>query len=178
MLVTVDSRHPKQAKVDLLVLPMTQIDPEKWRLPPRLAAVDKAIGGGLAAILRSGDFRGSSGQHALVYSDGGVPAKRLLLVGLGKAETLDAEAFRRAAGTAVGEAIRLEAKNVAVAVPRTRRVPLKTTARALAEGGVLAGYRFDTHKKPNTVTNETANICSYAKSNVKLFLWLSTFLRL
>ena len=65
MLVTVDSRHPKQAKVDLLVLPMTQIDPDKWRLPPRLSTLDKAIGGGLSAILRSGDFRGSSGQRAL-----------------------------------------------------------------------------------------------------------------
>ena len=147
MLVTVDSRHPKQSKVDLLVLPMTQVDPDKWRLPPRLAAVDKAIGGGLAAILSSGDFRGSSGQTALVYSDGGVPAKRLLLVGLGKAETLDPEAFRRAAGTAIGEAIRLEAKSVAIAVPRTRPVPLKAAAQALAEGGVLAGYRFDTYKK-------------------------------
>jgi len=147
MLVTVDSRHPKQAKAELLVLPMTQIDPDKWRLPPRLAAVDKAIAGGLAAILRSGDFRGKSGQTALVYSDGGVAAKRLLLLGLGEAESLDAEAFRKAGGDAVGEAIRLEAKNVAIAVPRTRPVPLEAAARALAEGAVLARYRFDTYQE-------------------------------
>jgi leucyl aminopeptidase len=153
MLVTVDSHHPKQAKVDLLVLPMLQVDPEKWRLPPRLAAVDKAIGGGLAAILSSGDFRGKSGQRALVYSNGGVPAKRLLLVGLGKAESLDSEAFRRAAGSAVGEAIRLEAKSVAVAVPRTRPVSLEAAAQALAEGGVLARYRFDSYKQKSKAKN-------------------------
>jgi leucyl aminopeptidase len=146
MLVTVDSRHPKDAKVDLLVLPMTQVDPKKWRLPPRLAAIDKAIGGGLGAILRSGDFRGSSGQSALVYSDGGVPAKRLLLIGLGKAEELDADAFRRAGGTAVGEARSRKAKTVAIAVPRTRPVAIDAAAQALAEGGVLATYRFDTYK--------------------------------
>jgi len=147
MLVTVDSHHPKQAKADLLVLPMTQIDPEKWRLTPRLAAVDKVVDGALAAVVRSGDFRGKSGQSALVYSDGGVPAKRLLLVGLGKAEDLDADAFRRVGGTAVGEAIRRKAKRVVIAVPRTRPVALAAAAQALAEGGVLAAYRFDTYKK-------------------------------
>jgi leucyl aminopeptidase len=158
MLVTVDSRHPKQAKVDLLVLPMTQIDPDKWRLPPRLATLDKAINGGITAILRSGDFRGSSGQRALVYPDGGVPSKRLLLVGLGKAEALDAEAFRCAGGTAVGEALRLEAKSIAVAVPRTRPVALAAAAQALAEGGVLASYRFDTYKQKSKAKKRPASL--------------------
>jgi leucyl aminopeptidase len=137
MLVTVDSRQPKNTKVDLLVLPMVEIAPDKWRLTPRLAAVDKAIGGGLSAAIGSGDFRGSSGQHTLLYANGGISAKRILLLGLGPADRLDPEAFRCAAGAAIGEAIRRKASTV---------VTLAAAAQALAEGAVLAAYRFDRYK--------------------------------
>ena len=122
MLVTVDSRNPMDAKVDLLALPMVQIDPEKWRLPPRLGAVDRALGGGLSAVLKSGDFKAKSGDSFLLYPDGGVAAKRLLLVGLGEEATLDADSFRRAGGTAVSQASCRRAKSVGIAVPRSRRL--------------------------------------------------------
>jgi leucyl aminopeptidase len=149
MLVTVDSRNPMDAKVDLLALPMAQIDPEKWRLPPRLGAVDRALGGRLSAVLQSGDFKAKTGESLLLYPNGDVAAKRLLLVGLGEEAALDADAFRRAGGTAVSEAASREAKSVGIAVPRSRRLKVPVIARALAEGAVLASYRFDSYRSKN-----------------------------
>jgi leucyl aminopeptidase len=146
MLVTVDSRNPMDAKVDLLALPMAQIDPEKWRLPPRLGAVDRALGGRLSAVLQSGDFKAKTGESLLLYPNGDVAAKRLLLVGLGEEAALDADAFRRAGGTAVSEAASREAKSVGIAAPRSRRLKVPVIARALAEGAVLASYRFDSYR--------------------------------
>jgi leucyl aminopeptidase len=146
MLVTVDSRNPMDAKVDLLALPMAQIDPQKWRLPPRLGALDRVLGGRLSAVLQSGDFKAKSGESFLLYPDGGVAAKRLLLVGLGEEAALDADAFRRAGGTAVSAAASREAKSVGIAVPRSRRLKVPALAKAVAEGAVLASYRFDTYR--------------------------------
>jgi len=146
MLVTVDSGNPMEAKVDLLALPLAQIDSEKWRPPPRLAAIDRAVGGALSAAVRNGDFQAKSGQSLLLYPSGAGAAKRLLLVGLGQIAELDADAFRRAAGTAVSEAVRRKAKKVAIAVPRARPVKIPAAAKAAAEGAVLASYRFDSYR--------------------------------
>jgi leucyl aminopeptidase len=146
MLVTVDSRNPIEAKVDLLALPMAQVDPKKWRLPPQLAAVDRAVDQSLSAVLRSGDFQAKSDQSALLYPSGRIAAKRLLLIGLGDADSLDADTFRRVAGSAVSEAERRKARTLAIAVPRTRRLKAAAAAQALAEGAVLAGYRFDSYR--------------------------------
>jgi leucyl aminopeptidase len=146
MLVTVDSRNPMDAKVDLLALPMARIDPEKWRLPPRLAAIDRVLSGSLSAVLRSGDFQAKSGEACLLYPDGGIAAQRLLLVGLGEEAALDADAFRRAGGAAVSQAASRKAKTVGIAAPRSRRLKAPAIAKALAEGAVLASYRFDSYR--------------------------------
>jgi len=149
MLVTVDSRNLIDAKVDLLALPMAQIDPEKWRLTPRLAAVDRALGGRLSAVLESGDFKAKSDESFLLHPAGSIAAKRLLLVGLGEETALELDAFRRAGGTAVGQAASRKAKSVSIAVPRSRRLKPAAIAKALAEGAVLANYRFDTYRTKN-----------------------------
>jgi leucyl aminopeptidase len=146
MLVTVDSRNPMDAKVDLLALPMARIDPEKRRLPPRLAAIDRVLSGSLSAVLRSGDFQAKSGESYLLYPDGGIAAERLLLVGLGEEAALDADAFRRAGGAAVSQAASRKAKTVGIAAPRSRRLKAPAIAKALAEGAVLASYRFDSYR--------------------------------
>jgi leucyl aminopeptidase len=146
MLVTTDSRKLSEAKVDLLALPITQIDPERWRLPARMGAVDRALGGALSAVLRSGDFQAKPDESVMLYPDGAIPAKRLLVVGLGPEASAGADALRRATGTAINAAVRRDAHTVAIALPRLRKVKAAEAARAAAEGAVLAGYRFDTYR--------------------------------
>jgi leucyl aminopeptidase len=146
MLVTVDSKKPLEARVDLLALPLTALDPEAKSLPARLAPFDRALSGAIAAAVASGDFEARPGQSLVLHPGDALPARRLLLVGLGEEAKLDAEALRRAAGTAVGEARQRKARTVALAVPRSRRVKPAEAAEALAEGAVLANYRFDAYR--------------------------------
>jgi len=162
MLVTVDSRKPVDAKVDLLALPMLQIDPAKWSLLPRIAAIDRATGGGVSAAIESGDFLARTGQTLLLYPGDAMAAGRVLLIGLGDDAKLNADACRRAAGTAVGEARRRKAKTVAIAVPRHRRIKAPEAAKALAEGAVLADYSFDTYRSKSKKKGEGAAIQSVA----------------
>jgi len=74
--------------------------------------------------------------------------ERLLIVGLGKREDLDAERLRVAAALAVIEAGRYEARGIAWALPETANdhpAP-GAAATAVVEGAVLASYRFDRFK--------------------------------
>jgi len=75
------------------------------------------------------------------------PSERVLVVGLGKREELDAERLRVAAAIAVREAGNLEATSVSWALPESSSaVALPTAAAAIVEGTVLASYRFDRFK--------------------------------
>ena len=68
--------------------------------------------------------------------------ERLLVVGLGKAEDVDAERLRVAAALAVKQGGRFDATSIALALP-TAGPEGDEAAAALVDGAVLASYRFD-----------------------------------
>ena len=79
-------------------------------------AVDKAVGGAISAIIAAGDFVGKSGETALLYTRGAIPAPRVLVVGLGEPAKLGANVARAAAATAARKARDLGAKTFATIV--------------------------------------------------------------
>ncbi len=147
MQVRVAASDPARAAVDVLVLPSFELDPKKWQLPARVARLDRALGGALAAAVRSGDFRGREGDALTVYPDGAIAARRVVLLGLGANSEAHPDTLRRAAGRAVGAARARRATSLAIAAPTLRRVRLAPGARALAEGAVLGDYRFDAYQE-------------------------------
>ena len=113
-----------------------------------VAKLDERVGGQLSDLLRRGDFRGKEGEVAVLYpASGAIPAERLLLVGVGKREKLDAERIRRAAGTAVKQAAKLRVARLASLLHHAELVADRVTpavaAQAVAEGALLGGYAFD-----------------------------------
>jgi leucyl aminopeptidase len=146
MKVTVVSQSPTEVSADLLALPVPQQERKRWKLPPSVAAVDKALDGALGAALASGDFTGKRGDSHLVYGNDAVGARRVLLLGLGESERVDREALRRAAGEAVRAATARSARKVAFWLPATTGLGAAAQGQSVAEGAVLAAYRFDKHK--------------------------------
>jgi leucyl aminopeptidase len=146
MQVTIESRDPSEAATDLLALPIPALDAEKLRLPARVAALDRALGGRLSAVVEAGDFRGEAGESLTVYPDGDASAKRVLLIGLGPEGGIDADALRCAAGTAIGTGTARKAKRVHIVAPSLRRVRVPAVAQALTEGAVLSSYRFERYR--------------------------------
>jgi len=147
MQITVDTRNPIDVRTAMLVLLVPKLESAKWSPPPRTAAVDRALEGQIAAVIASGDFRGRSGESLLLYPNGEIPAERVQLVGLGEEGEVNAESVRCAAGRVVDAAKDRRATSIAICAPRVSGLPLAEISQALAEGLVLASYRFDTHRE-------------------------------
>ncbi len=106
-------------------------------------AVDKAAGGSIRELLKSGDFTGKAGQVAVLYPTSGKLA-RILVVGLGSEKSFDAERVRQAAGSAVTRARQLGVKTLATVVHGAGKGGLDPAeaAQAVVEGSILGNYVF------------------------------------
>jgi len=91
-----------EADADVVVVPVFESG-----LPTAASAsVDAASGGALRRLLESGDASAKLGQVARLFALPGVRAPRVLLLGLGEPEKLDAGRYLRAA-TEAGKALRI-----------------------------------------------------------------------
>jgi leucyl aminopeptidase len=115
-------------------------------------AVDTALKGGIAHLLEGGDLRGKEGEIAVLYPLGALPAKRVLIVGLGKLDKLDLDGIRKAAGKAATKARDLGAKHVTLDVlgEGAEEIQLAKRAQAVVEGAILGLYRYpaERHEPP------------------------------
>ncbi len=146
MQIGVDTRDPLRAEADLLALLLPALEPARWRLPARVAALDRTQGGRIAAVIAQRDFRGRPGETLLLYPDGKLGTPRLLLVGLGPEAQIGPQTLRLAAGAAVQAASARGAERVAIVVPTARALRGGPAGQALAEGALLGGFRSDAYR--------------------------------
>ena len=146
----------------LLAVELAEGDRELSGIP---ADIDARLNGQIKRLLERGDFRAKEGDTLVLYPpEGTLGAERVLLVGVGKRDRIDAERLRRAAATAVRAATGLRVTRLATTLHHRSLAasPLAPhdAARAAAEGAVLAGYRFDEMRskpaddEPPTVAKE------------------------
>ncbi|MFQ5400380.1 MAG: leucyl aminopeptidase [Anaerolineae bacterium] len=112
-------------------------------------AVDHALDGAIRELIAGGDLSGKAGEVAVLYPRGVIPARRVLIVGLGKREEFDLEGVRKAAAAAVKRARDLKARDVATIVhgAGVAGLPAAAAAQAIVEGSLLALYRYDAPKQ-------------------------------
>jgi leucyl aminopeptidase len=111
-------------------------------------AVDKALGGLITDLIASGDFKGKLNELAVLYAQGAVPAKRVMIVGLGKEEEFDLDKVRDAAGSVARRARQLGVRTYSTIVHGGGQTGLSVemASQAVVEGTVLALYKFLKHK--------------------------------
>ncbi len=119
-------------------------------------AVNQALNGAIETLITSEDIRGELGKVSVLYPQGQIRAKRVIVVGLGKLEALDTEAVRLAAAAAILRAQELNAGQVATVVHGAGAggLPVADAAQATAEGSLLALYRYDAPKQREQKPNE------------------------
>jgi leucyl aminopeptidase len=120
-------------------------------LEARAAVVDRALGGALRDLLKSGEFQGKRNQTALLHTQGKIPAKRVLLVGLGNKKEARLDQVRQALGTAAKRVCQAGARSFATLLPDPPPQASATeTAQAMIEGAILGSYRFTEYRSNNS----------------------------
>lgn len=121
-----------------------------------IAVLDRPLGGALRELLHSKEFEGKANEMVLFHTHGKIPAKRLILVGLGKTSNLGLDQFRQAMGHAVKRVRSAKSRAFAVALPRLtpRDSSPLDVAQAMAEGAILGSYQFTAYRSDAPTDND------------------------
>lgn len=148
--IKVRMEGPYTAQTDLQVVCYFKYSPEAVKkMSGAPVELDKHLGGIIASLRERGEFAGDDMETLLITPpEGTIPAKALLLIGIGNEATLSLEKMERVGKVALREASRLGAKKVAFA-PLIRDQGNSTfstgdISQAVLRGALLA---YDTEKR-------------------------------
>lgn len=166
MKFTVSKAAPESFRADILSIGCYEREREEEggeRRPALIkhadggVSVDRALGGALSRQIQVEKFTGERGSHRLLFTAGRIQARFVLLVGLGPREKYDLEVLREAGAQMARAAHEVHAASVALVIERGpvgpaaeasggREDTASARARAIAEGVILGGYRFDRYR--------------------------------
>ncbi len=131
-----------ECQTDLLVVGHLS---DTKRLDKVCTELDKRMNGEIEQLIRLGDFKGKDGTNALIYTDGKIAARRVLIVGLGERKKATVDTIRKAAATAANKAVAMKVGTMALALHRAieGRVDSATAGQAIAEGAYFGSFRYD-----------------------------------
>ncbi|MFQ6060988.1 MAG: leucyl aminopeptidase [Thermoplasmata archaeon] len=137
-------------------------------------AVDKALGGRISSLIRSGDFKGKFKESYLLRADGNIPSPRVLIAGLGKSEDLTLDRVREVAGECAKSFRDRGCHSFSTIVHGAGigGIPSTQAAEAVAEGSWLASYeftRYRTEKKEEIKELKKVTIVERDKRKVKSY---------
>ncbi len=154
MIITTTTRNVEKYKGDMLVYFVYQ---QKKKVP---VCENKHVQNTIRLAFQAGDFSGKEGETLLFYppGKGKIPAKRILVVGLGKAEEgkssngltpadMWRENYRKAGGKVSGTALKTQASKIMVVIPEPFILDRQETTECMTEGLMLGAYQFRKYKK-------------------------------
>ncbi len=137
MKTVVVRKKPEEVDAPILVIGVPE---DSAQLPP-------VIQGMVKDVMDLGDFKGKKGEHTLIYTQGRLPAKRVMLVGLGDAASHDAENLRYVLGEASRRIRDLGVEAVAVSLEHVAgSLDHGDAAEALVESFILGGFKDPYYK--------------------------------
>src|SRR5713226_6282779 len=159
MNTNLSSSAPSQLETDCLVvvvLDRSEKDrSEKDKPAPSVECNDAAVREAAKDLISSGEVTGKTFETTLLHRPAGLKAKRLLLLGGGKAKTFSAAELRKLAGAAVRTLKSKSIRSLAFVVPETA-VPAGQGLRAIVEGAFVGNfdpgyYKSDRNEKDQKI---------------------------
>ncbi|MFH1874402.1 MAG: leucyl aminopeptidase [Pseudomonadota bacterium] len=137
-----------QTKADLIVVGIFEEKPSLLK-EDQGQTVDRSLKGEIGKLIIKEEFKAHLGDKKLIFTAGLLPARYVLLLGLGKKNELNLDSLRKIGGAIAKAAQEIKAKSLAVVFQKTELGKLKTPERiqAFAEGLLLGLYSFDQYKK-------------------------------
>jgi leucyl aminopeptidase len=139
MNVELMSGDPLRTETPLLVVPIIKTDEP---LSAFSAEADVYTGGILSRSRDAGSFLAKKEETLLLFGPGDGGPERILFVGTGDADKVDAETVRRLLGRGVRFAEGIRVPGLSVWLDPALGLPPEVACQAAAEGAVLAAWRF------------------------------------
>ncbi len=144
-------------KIDLLAVKATQVETEclvivaldhgeKEKSSPRIACDDKAFAQAAEELISSGELTGKLMETTMLYRPQGIKAKRVLILGAGKAEKFSPNELRKIAGAAVRYLKPKGIRSLAVSLPSGSHFHPENMVRAAVIGALVGNFDPDTYK--------------------------------
>jgi leucyl aminopeptidase len=151
MKITLSTSAPSQLDTECLVVVVADTAEKSDngandKPKPQLLTDDAAITSAVADLIASGEVTGKAMEMALLHKPAGLKAKRLLLIGAGKAKTFGQSDVRKIAGTAVRSVKAKDLKTFALVVPTTASVSDDDAVKAIVEGAYVGSFDPDYYK--------------------------------
>ena len=110
-----------------------------------IAQLDKILDGAINKLIKLGDFKGGDRTTAVLYGNGEIGARRVLLIGLGEKKKVTLDTLRKASAVAGKKAVELKAEKLGMALHDAAPDGIDTgdIGRACAEGVYFGGFRYD-----------------------------------
>jgi leucyl aminopeptidase len=110
-----------------------------------LAALDEKFAGTLNELIAETEFKGKEGSSAVSRVGAGSPVRKIILVGLGKADAFQPDTLRRIGAAIARLAKKERSKTLGISLPVWNQAP-DATAGAIAEGILLALHKDNRFK--------------------------------
>ncbi len=142
--VEVKARKVDLGNLDVELLAVGLFSGEKSQ-PRFCKELDAKLGGAIGKVMELGDFKAKANTTSIIYTDGGIAAKRVVLVGMGKKKKADLDTLRQAAAVAASKAVEMNAATVGLAMHQGlgRKMDLAKAGKVIAEGAYFGSYRYD-----------------------------------
>ena len=113
-----------------------------------LETINDKLSGAIRHLFETGDFTAKSGQTAILYPQGKLKSKRIILAGLGKKDQITIEKIRRAYGFAGRKVKELKVESLSAQAFETNHptIKLQSASQAMVEGILLSHYKLDRYK--------------------------------
>lgn len=135
-----------------------------------LAQLDKRLSGTIKELIEEEEFEGKAGSSAVSRVGGNSQIRKIVLVGLGKAEELKLDSIRRTAASIARIAKKEKGKTLGISLPVAKEDPA-ATAQVIAEGIILALHqdkRFKSEPEDKVLKLETVDLFGLANSDTAI----------
>ncbi len=173
MQIQIESQPFASVATDALV---TYVFDKDDRIEGIVADLDRATGGKLAPLAKSGELNGKAFEMVLLHYPAGLAAQRLLLIGAGKPDKFSSADLRRLAGAALRY---LKSRGVKKFVWLAREKDNNAAAlQTVVEGLTAADFESDTYrsKKENNKNIEAVGLAGFQGADLAAALERGTLL--
>jgi leucyl aminopeptidase len=144
MKTTLALSAPSQIETECLVAVVLDRSENDKKPEPFVSASDKTVQQAASEIISAGDVTGKIFETSWLHKPAGLKAKRLLLIGGGRAKKFTPSDLRKLAGAGVRALKPRNLRTLAFVTPEG--IPSEEAVRAIVEGAIVGDFDPDTYK--------------------------------